>query len=61
MSTFTSQNKSSTTWSAENISSGTISYLLKEDDGYLLLESGDKIILEQSSGGVISWTSQNKS
>ena len=27
-------------------------FLLKEDNGFLLLETGDKIILEQSTGGV---------
>lgn len=63
MSTFTAQTKNSASWSGQTKSagSGVSDFLLKEDGGYLLLETGDKIILEQSSGGPITWTAQNKS
>ena len=37
-----------------------INYLLKEDSGYLLLETGDKIILEQTGTSTSMWNYQTK-
>ena len=44
MTTFTPETKHSTSYSAE--SKNIRSFMLKEDTFYLLLETGDKIILE---------------
>ena len=38
----------------------TYDFLLKEDGGYLLLETGDKIILEQSTGSAPTYTNMTK-
>jgi hypothetical protein len=54
---YLNQSKNSTTWSDESKSSGSNSYLLKEDEFYLLLETGDKIVL---SYGVSGFTDKNK-
>jgi len=50
----------STAWTnATKLLSG--SNILQEDGFYLLLETGDKIILEQSTAQPIVWTNQIKS
>lgn len=70
MTTWTPQTKNTTTWagisknvaSFSNIAKTLVhDFLLKEDGGYLLLETGDKIILEQSTGTGVTWSNQSKS
>ena len=56
---WTNTNKNSASWGN---SSKTLfqEFLLKEDGGYLLLETGDKIILEQSIPSIPTWTNASK-
>lgn len=61
MSTWTGVNKSSSTWTSENKNVGGLGYILMETGGFLLQESLDKIILEQTSAGGLVWTGENKS
>ena len=60
MAIFVNQARNSASWAniSKNIAAwsnqartAVQDFLLKEDGGYLLLENGDKIILEQSVGG----------
>lgn len=60
MSVFTPQTKSSNPAWAPQSKSLAFSDLLKEDGFYLLLETGFKIMLEQS-GTSIPWSAQSKS
>ena len=55
---YSNQSKNSASWG--NQSKGGNDFLLIENGSYLLLEIGNKIILEQSVAGAISWTNQNK-
>lgn len=61
MATWTSASKNSSTWTSENKNLGGFGYLLQENGDFLLLESLDKIILEQTNAGAITWTAQTKS
>lgn len=61
MATFTGTNKSSSTFTGENKSLGGYGYLLMEDGSFLLLENGDKIILDQTSALGLVWSGVNKS
>ena len=49
-------NPSPTVWTTQF--KNPISYLLQEDDFYLLLETGDKIVLEQTGQDTNLWTNQ---
>lgn len=58
-SSFSKQSKNSSTFS--NMARSLVNqFLLKEDGGYLLLETGDKIILEQSILSPYPWTNLTK-
>lgn len=61
MSTWTGENKVSSTWTGESKNVGGLGYLLMETGDFLLLESLDKIILEQTSAGGLVWSGENKS
>lgn len=61
MSTWTGVNKSSSTWTGESKNVGGLGYILLETGYFLLQESLDKIILEQTSAGGLVWTGENKS
>lgn len=61
MSTFTGTNKSSSTFTGTNKSLGGLGYLLLEDGFFLLTEALDKLILDQTSAGGVTWTGVNKS
>jgi hypothetical protein len=58
MSVFTLDSKSTNSITLDNKTSGTNSYLTKEDGGYLLQENGGKLIL---SLGTSSFTLDTKS
>ena len=69
MSTFLnlSKNTVSATDTSKNISTATSAtktmfeqFLLKEDSGFLLLETGSKIILEQSIPAINTWANTTK-
>lgn len=61
MSTWTGESKASSTWTGESKNVGGLGYLLMETGDFLLQESLDKIILEQTSAGGLVWTGENKS
>ena len=50
-----------TVWNSQAKNLGGLGYLLKEDGFFLLQESLDKLILEQTSAAGIVWSSQTKS
>lgn len=58
--TYTDRTKNSSTYTNQSKSVSGYDYLLKEDNGFLLQETGDKIILDQSSTSSTSWTNQSK-
>jgi len=70
MTSWSSQNKntnsytnvtqpSAPSWTDGQKSVGANDFLLKEDNGYILLETGDKIILEQSNPTTAVWSNQS--
>lgn len=61
MAVWSSQTKNASSWSSGNKSGGGFGYLLLEDGFFMLQESLDKLILEQTSAGGVAWSSQTKS
>lgn len=55
------------TWTNETRTGQAVGFLQKEDGDYILLESGDRIILDQSTGwtntspNATSWTNETTS
>lgn len=61
MAVWSSQSKNSSSWTSENKNLGGLGYLLMEDGFFLLQETLDKLILDQTSAAGIVWSSQTKS
>lgn len=61
MAVWSSQSKNSSSWSSDSKSGGGFGYLLLEDGFFLLQETLDKLILEQTSAAGVAWSSQTKS